>query len=650
MSSMLKTHTYNEILECASSLTGIEPKKLDQYPMGNHHKGTISETYGSVLQELQKNILQYDWVYFRLMDHTSRIVFAKLVGYRLLPIKDFLKSDSDEKYPPYLDKSFISCTKDEVFVDCGAFFGKTTDEFIRQFGNYKHIYAYEPSQDNIQICYNNLKKYSNVTVRNSNIGEKRSNFGNVQITSLDEDIHEPITFIKMDMNGFEVPALLGAKRHIQNDFPKLAVCSNHIISGIWEIPRLIDTIHSGYRFFIRHYEISQNSNTVIYAIPPDKTVNQKIFKTFKRRKRIVSPSIGAGWTNAQLIKDCGVIPYLLYKNHQCDSCMLGIKNTEIFSNLKYVKGLKLESLPDSKIRTKTEWIINEAADIDCLQIYGCNSDYYPLVNHYKRVNPQGKVSLAVDGNSFWMDRIPWKDASFYHFMEQCDVISVAGHTMQKYLNEKWPWTIEYIPNGFYNFSGKAWDIDFEKKKNIILTVGRLGSPQKATHVLLESFARIERKIPEWKLHLVGSIEPEFEPYLKKFWANFPNLRHRVLFLGNIADRETLYAEYQQSKIFALTSILEGGTPNVISEALFSGNAIAITRIDEYQDATDNGYCGLVSDIDDVSGFSDILLKLCLDDHLEKKCRHAYKYAQKNFDMEKAVEKLYCLIFGEEISI
>lgn len=649
MSSMLKTHTYNEILECASSLTGIEQKKLDQYPMGNYYKGTINETYHSVLQELLKNICQYDWLYSHLKDNISRTVFTNLVGYRLLPIKTFLRSACDEKYPPYFDKDFISCTKDEVFVDCGASFGDTSEEFIRQFDNYKHIYAYEPSQNNIQICRDNLRKYHKVTVRECAIGEKRTHSENVQIVSLDEDIQEPITFIKIDTNGFEVPALLGSKRHIQNDFPKLAVCANHIVCGIWEIPRLIDTIHSDYRFFIRNYETSQNWNTIIYAVPPEETKKHQIVKSVKRTKRIVSPALGEGWTNAQLVKDCGVIPYLFYKNHQCDACMLGIKDTIPYFNAKYVKGLKLEFLPDSELRTKAEWIVKEAPSIDCLQLYGCYTEYSPLVNLYKKVNPKGKVSLALDANSLWMDRIQLNPV-FNHFMDQCDVISTAGRAMQKYLNEKWPWTIEYIPNGFYNFSSKAWNIDFEKKENIILAVGRLGTLQKATHILLESFARIEKMIPEWKLYLIGTIEPEFKSYLAQFLINFPNLYHRIQFLGNITDRDTLYAEYQRSKIFALTSVWEGGTPNVIAEALYAGNAIAITKIDEYQDATDNGYCGLVSDIDDISGFSDILLRLCLDENLEKKCRHAYNYAQQNFDMEKAVAKLYYLIFGEETSI
>ena len=29
------------------------------------------------------------------------------------------------------------------------------------------------------------------------------------------------------------------------------------------------------------------------------------------------------WSNVELVKDCGLIPYLLYKNHGCDASMVG---------------------------------------------------------------------------------------------------------------------------------------------------------------------------------------------------------------------------------------------------------------------------------------------------------------------------------------
>lgn len=89
--------------------------------------------------------------------------------------------------------------------------------------------------------------------------------------SLDEDIKEKVTYIKMDVEGFEVPAILGARQHIKNDTPKLAVCVYHIISDIWEVPRLIHNIYSGYRFYVRHYMEHQNWETVLYAVPKDKS-------------------------------------------------------------------------------------------------------------------------------------------------------------------------------------------------------------------------------------------------------------------------------------------------------------------------------------------------------------------------------------------
>lgn len=659
MSTMLKSCSYEEILHAAAELAGVMPETLEQRPMGGYSKGMTSGAYRFTLQDLQKNIQHYDWLYNRLEDRTSRLVLGNLMGYRILPAQSFLEAAYDGETPQYFDKSIVSCGKDEVFVDCGGFTGDTTEEFIRQFGRYKQIYVYEPSQDNIETCRKNLLKYKRVTVRPCGVGEKpnilamesggsSSTFMTEQkmldsqgipIVSLDEDIRETITFLKMDIEGFEIPALLGAKRHIRDDFPKLAICTYHIVSDLWEIPRLIDAIRPGYQFYLRHYDFPQNWETVLYAVPPEK----KLASPPKRKqKRIAAISFDAGWVNAQLLKDCGVIPYLLHKNHGCDAAMVGSKLGE-YSNLSYVEGLKLEFLPDGD---KAVYLKREAQNIDCLLLYGPYQTYYPLVELYKQLNPHGKVSLALDANASWMDRIQWTEPVFRQFMDRCDVITCAGRAMQRHLNEKWPWPIEYIPNGFYNFSSKPWSVDFGRKENIILTVGRLGTPQKATNVLLEAFAKIASQVPGWELHLAGGIESSFTEWLNEFWERYPELKERIHFLGSILDRDVLYETYQRAKIFALTSTWEG-FPNVIPEALFSGDAIAITKIDEYQDATDNGRCGLASEIGDVDGFADILLRLCQSENLSEMCRSAYAYAQRVYDMERIVARLHTLIFGGE---
>ncbi len=665
MSTMLKTHSYEEILKAAAELAGMPEETLEQYPMGGYSKGMTSGAYRFVLHDLLKNIQHYDWLYSRLEDDASRLVFGNLLGYRIFPAQSFLQAAYDGETPQYFDKRIISCDQNEVFVDCGGYTGDTAEEFIRQFGKYKRIYVYEPNQDNYQVCWENLAKYPHITVRPCGVGEKTNRLAmesggssatfmteqkssdsqGIQIVSLDEDIREPITFLKMDIEGFEIPALLGAKRHIRDDFPKLAICTYHIVSDLWEIPRLIDAIHPGYHFHLRHYDFPQNWETVIYAVPEAKSA-APLIQVVRPRKRVVAIPHSEGWENAQLVKDCGVLPYLFHKNHRCEVSMVGANIEEDYPNARYVPGMKLEFLPDGALRTKWEYLKQNARQIDCLMLHGPYPSYFPLAECYKVCNPEGKINLVLDANSSWMDRIQWDEPEFRAFMDRCDVISASGHTMQRHLNEKWPWPVEFIPNGFYNFSDKPWHVDFSKKENIILTVGRLGTAQKATNVLLEAFAKIADQIPGWELHLAGSIEDSFQKWLSEFWERFPELKNRIRFLGRISERDALYETYRRAKIFALSSTYEGGA-NVIAEALFAGNAMAVTKIDEYSDAIGNGRCGLASEIGDVDGFADSLLQLCRSERLDEICREAYAYAQEVYDMERIAARLYALIFGGE---
>ena len=72
--------------------------------------------------------------------------------------------------------------------------------------------------------------------------------------SLDEDIKEPITLLKMDIEGSEQKALLGAKEHIINDSPKLLISVYHNHEDIWKIPRIIeDMTPDTYNFYLRSY-------------------------------------------------------------------------------------------------------------------------------------------------------------------------------------------------------------------------------------------------------------------------------------------------------------------------------------------------------------------------------------------------------------
>lgn len=66
----------------------------------------------------------------------------------------------------------ISCDEQEVLADCGGFTGDTVESYVQQFGKYKRIYVYEPSQENAAIYRKNLSRYKHITIRQYGVGEK----------------------------------------------------------------------------------------------------------------------------------------------------------------------------------------------------------------------------------------------------------------------------------------------------------------------------------------------------------------------------------------------------------------------------------------------------------------------------------------------
>ena len=69
----------------------------------------------------------------------------------------------------------------------------------------------------------------------------------------------------MDIEGSEYNALLGSRRIIREQKPKLAICVYHKPEDIIQIPELILSINNEYRFYIRHYS-TIGGETVLYAL------------------------------------------------------------------------------------------------------------------------------------------------------------------------------------------------------------------------------------------------------------------------------------------------------------------------------------------------------------------------------------------------
>ena len=73
------------------------------------------------------------------------------------------------------------------------------------------------------------------------------------------------TFIKLDVEGAEYEALVGAKQTIQKYHPRMAISIYHKPEDIFTLPALVLSYSADYRFYLRHYQLSRYE-TILYAV------------------------------------------------------------------------------------------------------------------------------------------------------------------------------------------------------------------------------------------------------------------------------------------------------------------------------------------------------------------------------------------------
>ena len=367
------------------------------------------------------------------------------------------------------------------------------------------------------------------------------------------------------------------------------------------------------------------------------------------------------WSDVELVKECIVLPYLLYKNHGYDVTIVGAAPKGIpagfytdnninvlyencYKNTRYIPGLKFRLFEKWDKQTRREYIEKNGTSIDILYLRGAYELNVCIAPLYKKINKDGISLCALDANSLWMDKIYWYVPSFMDFIDSCDIMTTSCTAMANFLSVKWPCHVHSIINGFYNLTiNHNHKVNFKDRENIILTVGRLGAKQKSTDVLLEAFAIAADSIPEWKLYLVGNIEDQFMPYLDDYLNGNKEISDRIVFTGSISDREELASYYENAKIYALTSELEGGTNNATAEALGRGLIPITSKIDAYEDITDNGQLGGCFEIGDVNALAQIMIDLCNRTDLQQESEKVYAYAEKVYDLERITGKLDELI-------
>lgn len=221
-------------------------------------------------------------------DQKSKEVLSDIIrGALTSDVECYKHSASSSQYFPTAVRE--SLTSRERFVDVGAFTGDSIREFIEVVENkFDKVYAFEPDAANIAEAYRSINDervifYRYGVGRENGVSyflneemepneavcvtqEKTDKAFAVEVVRLDDIIKDCVTYIKMDIEGMEMDALIGSRELICSYKPKLAISVYHKMEDIIEIPYYIRNLSLGYKLYLRHYWDCNGTDTILFAI------------------------------------------------------------------------------------------------------------------------------------------------------------------------------------------------------------------------------------------------------------------------------------------------------------------------------------------------------------------------------------------------
>ena len=182
--------------------------------------------------------------------------------------------------------------ENDFVIDAGGCWGDTSLLFSSKAGKQGKIFTFEFFEDNLNVLkenlYHNKKLAENISLieqpvyNKSNeilylnhacadittLTENKNNLQQYKTISIDDFVKdnkiEKIDFIKMDIEGCELKALQGAINTLKKYKPTLAIAAYHKYEDYYEIPKFLNELNTGYKFYFANYTLGF-SDTVIYA-------------------------------------------------------------------------------------------------------------------------------------------------------------------------------------------------------------------------------------------------------------------------------------------------------------------------------------------------------------------------------------------------
>jgi FkbM family methyltransferase len=221
------------------------------------------------LKYFHENREKLEQVFEFLEDNLSQKTFICSLDYKISGKIKYLKDCEIPAAEAFRD--ILAPGGGEVYFDGGAYTGDTVLEFVQSVKGYRKIIAVEPDIKNYRRLVGNTQGMKSIEClhlglhsakdeipfasragRNSSFDEGGS--VTVAADSIDNILGgNEATLIKLDVEGQEAEALLGAEKTIARYKPKIIAAAYHRSRDLFAIPLLVKKVRPDYRVYIRHF-------------------------------------------------------------------------------------------------------------------------------------------------------------------------------------------------------------------------------------------------------------------------------------------------------------------------------------------------------------------------------------------------------------
>jgi FkbM family methyltransferase len=275
----------NQILSRNSSINILTPVQFAKICFSS---GLLLENYWlsgdtAYLTDDEHHILELKDI---LSDVPSQDLLDQIVKYRVHGFVADIPKPEDLQ-DQYLPIGLPTPPNSISMLELGAFKGEDLKRFLSRSKNINFAFCIEPDLENYKDLVSQVSELGNPNVFPLPIGAWKETSqlkfesngqsdarvsdlaeNSIMVIKMDELIGSSfINYIKMDIEGAEIPAIEGLRNTISNQNPHLAISVYHKPHDLLEIPLKVNEIAPGaYSFFLRVYG-HQTFETVLYCIP-----------------------------------------------------------------------------------------------------------------------------------------------------------------------------------------------------------------------------------------------------------------------------------------------------------------------------------------------------------------------------------------------